>query len=378
MRHKDDRNTPTGAAYLSPHVIKKGMVVIINNRQLLIKIVVCAAVIMSVVPVGACSSKPEPGLPNTRVRDDLLNTIITVTIYDDVEENVFEDIFDKISSIEKAMSANLPDSEISKAAAMAGRSPVVLSDETYYVVKEAFDISVESGGAFNLVIGPLVKLWGINTDSPHVPAQTEIEHVLELLDYNKVIMSDSDKSVYLTAEGMRIDLGAIAKGYAGDAAAAVARNHGVQNAVLDLGGNIVTIGGRPDGAAWRIGIRNPVIGESGYIAVLSIHNKSVVTSGGYERFFESDGHIYHHIFDSKTGYPADPGLLSVTVVSNSSTDADRLSTVAFVLGVKDGMEFLKKYKDTEAIFITTDFEIYMTQGIKDLFMLTDERFRVAS
>jgi len=313
-----------------------------------------------------------------RTRDDLLNTLITVTIYDDVKDKVFDDIFDKISSIEEAMSANLSDSEISEASAMAGKSPVQLSDETYYVVKEAYDISVESRGAFNLVIGPLVKLWGINTDSPRVPAQTEIDRALELLDYNDVVLSDSDKSVYLATEGMSIDLGAIAKGYAGDAAAAVARNNGVQHAILDLGGNIVTIGGRPDGTAWRIGIRNPIIGESGYIAVLSIRNKAVVTSGVYERYFESGGTIYHHIFDGKTGYPADPGLLSVTVVSSSSTAADMLSTVAFVLGLKDGMEFLKKYKDTEGIFITTDFDIYMTQGIKDLFMLTDERFSMAS
>ena len=347
------------------------------NKHSKLKTVLNAAIILSALSMCACSLKKDPEPPNARTRYDLLNTVITISIYEDTGEKVFNDAFDKISSIEKAMSVTLSDSEVSVLATMAGISPCVVSDETYFIIKDAFDISAQSGGAFNLAIGPLVKLWGVNTAAPRVPSLTELERVKDLLDYNAVILSDTDKSVYLTLEGMSIDLGAIAKGYAGDAAADVLRSYGVKSAIIDLGGNVVTIGGRPDGADWRIGIRNPIIGESGHIGVVAVQDKAVVTSGGYERYFESEGRYYHHIFDGKTGYPADSGLLSVTVISDSSTDADKLSTVAFVLGYRDGAEFLGKYTDTEAVFITTDLEVYMTPGIKDAFTITDNRFQIA-
>jgi len=329
-----------------------------------------------VIVMCACSSKTDTKLPITEVRYDLLNTVITISIYEDVSDIVFSKVFDKIADIEKTMSAVSTDSEISSIAAMAGKSPVKLSAEAYYVIKEAYDITVASNGAFNLVISPLVKLWGVNTPSPHVPNQADIERVQGLLDYSGVVLSDADRSVYLPNEGMSIDLGAIAKGHAGDAAAEIVRGYGVKHAVLDLGGNIVAIGGRLDGTDWRIGVRNPIVGESGYIGVLSIQDKAVVTSGGYERYFESDGQFYHHIFDGRTGYPADSGLLSVTVISASSIDADKLSTVAFVLGVRDGMDFLKAYDDTEAIFITTERVIYLTPGITNTFVVSDDRFRI--
>ena len=337
-----------------------------------------AAVLLLAAAAYACSRDSVADQPNTQIRYDLLNTVITISIYDDADEKVFGDVFDKIAEIEGAMSVTRPDSEISWAAAMAGKSPVALSDETYFVVKEAFDISVKSGGAFNLAIGPLVKLWGINTDSPRVPDRAEIEQIKELIDYDAVILSDSDKSVYLEREGMSIDLGAIAKGYAGDAAAEIVRSHGIKHAVLDLGGNVVAIGCRPDGSDWRIGVRNPIIGESGYIGVLTVKDKAAVTSGVYERYFESGGYYYHHIFDGNTGYPADAGLLSVTIVSDSSTEADMLSTVAFLLGVGDGTAFLSGYDNAEAIFVTAGLDIFLTPGIKDSFTITDDRFSLAA
>jgi len=318
------------------------------------------------------------GLPQTQVRYDLLNTAITISIYEETDDRVFDDVFNRIFGIEQAMSTTLAHSEISTIAAMAGKTPVLLSDETYAVVKAAYDISVESDGAFNLAIGPLVKLWGINTASPRVPGLTEIEIAQNMSDFGDVILSDTEKSVFLTREGMSIDLGAIAKGYAGDAAAEIIRDHGISSALLDLGGNIVTIGCKPDGTGWRIGLRNPIIGESGYIGVLTVQDKAIVTSGGYERNFVSGGRFYHHIFDGKTGYPSESGLLSVTIISDSSTEADKLSTVAFVLGLDAGMDYLLRfYEDVDAVFITEGFEIYVTPGIKDSFVITDDRFSLA-
>lgn len=326
--------------------------------------------------VSGCAHQAGSQLPNSQVRDNLLGTVITVSIYEETDDSIFDDVFNAISLIEQRMSANLPDSEVAGITAAAGKSPVMVSEDTFYVIKQAYETSIASGGAFNLAIGPLVRLWGIATEAPRVPSQAEIEHVQNLLDYNAVRLSDDDRSVFLELEGMSVDLGAIAKGYAGDVAGKIVREHGVGHAILDLGGNIVTVGGRPDGTDWRVGIKNPIAGEQGYIGSIPVKDKAVVTSGIYERYFESGGDTYHHILDSKTGYPSCSELLSVSVVSNSSTDADRLTTAAFVLGLEDGMDFLKGYKNTEAVFVTTDFEIYLTPGLKDSFKLADDRFRV--
>ena len=359
------------------------------------------AVMLAVTVVTACSRAPSEGQtgrnsaqsvsaqgprapeagqagPVARTRDDLLDTVITITVYDGTDAGIIDDAFERIAAIEKAMSATLQGSEIRALSDCAGKSPATLSDETYRVVKEAYEMSIESGGAFNLAVGPLVRLWGVHTEAARVPGAAEIEAALNLTDYNDVVLSDGDKSVYLKREGMGVDLGAIAKGYAGDAAAQILKDGGSGHAILDLGGNIVAIGGNPNGDEWKIGVRDPIEGGCGYIAVVRVRDKAVVTSGAGERYFESGGRRYHHIFDSSTGYPAESGLLSVTIIADNSAEADKLSTAAFVLGLQGGLRLLENYKGAEAVFITDGFEVYVTPGLKSSFALADDRFSLAN
>jgi thiamine biosynthesis lipoprotein len=171
--------------------------------------------------------------------------------------------------------------------------------------------------------------------------------------------------------GQSVDLGGIAKGYAGDEAIKIYKKHGIKSAYVNLGGNVVTLGTKPDGTPWRIGIQNPRAQNGYYLGTVEVTDKAIVTSGDYERYFEADQIRYHHILDPQTGYPADSGLMSATVVTDVSVDADALSTAVFTLGLEKGMAMVKSLKGVEAILVTKDKEIYITEGIKSSFTFTD-------
>jgi thiamine biosynthesis lipoprotein len=195
------------------------------------------------------------------------------------------------------------------------------------------------------------------------------------VDHEKTTLKEPS-TVMLKEEGMALDLGAIAKGYACDRTAEILKEKGIKHGILDFGGNVYALGTRPDGSPWRVGIKMPIIGESGLVCFLEVSDVSVVTSGGYERYFEKDGVIYHHLLDPKTGYPVSNGLLSVSIVAKSSTYADALSTACFVLGLGDGMKLVTDF-GYEGIFVTEDYKIYVTDGLKDVIKILDDRFILA-
>jgi FAD:protein FMN transferase len=169
-----------------------------------------------------------------------------------------------------------------------------------------------------------------------------------------------------------VDLGGIAKGYTGDEAIKIYKRNNIKSAYINLGGNVVVLGNRPDGSPWRIGIQNPRAANGLYIGVVKVTGKAVVTSGDYERYFERNNVRYHHILDTKTGYPADSGLISATIITDVSMDADALSTATFVLGLEKGMKLVNSLKGVEAVFITKDKKVYVTEGLKSSFTFDDE------
>ncbi len=325
--------------------------------------------------LSGCSR--EGTLPVSMTKDGLLGTIITLSVYDAGEDsqNLLSGCFEKISDIDSRMTVRSPGGEINALNDSAGANPIKVSGDIYRLFSLALDVSKTSDGAFDVTVGPLVRLWGIGTADERVPERSEIEAARGLVSWQDVLQDESEGSVFLKREGMLADLGGIAKGYAGDAASDFLRENGVRRAVLDLGGNICLIGSRPDGTGWRVGVRNPVVGESGNIGTLRLEDTSVVTSGGYERYFEKDGKIYHHILDPKTGYPADSGLLSATIVCKTSALADALSTACFVLGVKKGAKLAESY-GAEYVFVTDGREIIVSRGLSDVFTLRDESFTV--
>ncbi len=180
----------------------------------------------------------------------------------------------------------------------------------------------------------------------------------------------------LRKKGQAIDLGAIAKGYTADELKKVFLNYNISSAFLSLGGNIYALGNKTDKTPWNIGVQNPLNPRGSQLGVVPVSNKSIVTSGNYERFFEKNGKRYHHIFDTKTGYPAEKGLISISIISDKSIDGDALSTSVYTLGLDEGKKLIENLKGVEAVFVTNDKKVYITSGLKDTFKLTNTDFKL--
>ncbi|MCL2265106.1 MAG: FAD:protein FMN transferase [Treponema sp.] len=301
-----------------------------------------------------------------------LGTVCSVSLFDQGNESVYDNIFSRIREIENLMSVNIPASDVSRINAAAGIEPVAVHEDTFKVIERAVFFAELSGGAFDPTVGPLVSLWGIGTENQRVPSQKEIEQTLPLINWRGIKLDANTNSVFLKDKGMALDLGAIAKGYAADEAAKIIKRAGIKRAIIDLGGNIFVLGEKADKSLWKVGIQNPDKNRGELIGYLQITEKTVVTSGVYERFFEENGNRYHHIFNPSYGYPAESGLLSVTLITGVSMDADALSTAVFVLGYDKGMELINSLPETKVIFVFEDRTITTSSGAD--FTLTDKTY----
>lgn len=330
-----------------------------------------ATVVLSVaISLSACAPTAAEG-PQTRF---VLGTLCTVNLFDKGTDAAYRRIFDRFQEIEDRMSANKGGTDVAAINAAAGVEPVVVHSDVIAVLSEALVFARESGGALDPTIGPLVKLWGIGTDDARVPSQAEIDAALPLVGWRDVVVDTKDSTVFLKRKGMQIDLGAIAKGYAADEAARIIKGYGIPRAIIDLGGNVLAYGEKEGGKPWRVGIQDPSGERGSYVAVISMKNKTMVTSGVYERFLEVDGVRYHHILDTSTGYPVDNGVLSVTIVADRSIDADGLSTTAFALGVEKGLAFIEAQSGIEAVYITDDKKFHATPGLLPYFEIADSSY----
>ncbi|MGL4986962.1 MAG: FAD:protein FMN transferase [Treponemataceae bacterium] len=293
-----------------------------------------------------------------------LGTVSVVNVFEKGTEKIYAEINSVLQEIENEMSFNLPDSYISKINENAGKSPVIVSEKTYFVIKTAIEYAEKSNGVFDPTIGPLVQLWDIAGENPRVPEKSEIENLLPLVDFRQVTLNDSEYSVYLEKEGMMLDVGGIAKGFAADELVRLFKKHKISRAIIDLGGNVYAFGSRGKNLPWRIGIKSPVDPRSEPLVLLFVSDRSVVTSGAYERFFEEDNIRYHHILDTKTGYPAQSDAASFTIVNESSFFSDVLSTTAFILGKDAGLAFLEN-ENILGLCITEDTDIFTTKNFSE-------------
>ena len=314
----------------------------------------------------------------------VLGTVCNITLFDQAKSSVYQDIFKRIREIENLMSVNIPASDVSRINAAAGTAPVQVHEDVFKVIERSLHFAQLSGGAFDPTVGPLVSLWGIDTENPRVPSREEIDNVLPLINWRDVELNAGENTVFLKRHGMALNLGAIAKGFAADETAAIIKNAGVKRAIIDLGGNIIVYGEKRDPSPWRVGIQNPNEERGAYMGVLQVSaiaagkltGKTVVTSGVNERFFEKDGIHYHHIFSPSQGYPVNNGLLSVTIIGANSMDADALSTTLFVLGYEKSKPLIEALPGTEAVFVFEDLSVRITPGAD--FTLTDKSFRLKS
>ncbi len=302
-----------------------------------------------------------------------LGTICTIQLYENASDALYAELFNRLFQIESEFSVQNPDSELSRVNAASGKNAVFVGQDVAFVLQTALDVAQKSDGAFDPTIGPLVNLWGINTENAHVPAQQEIENAKSLVNWRNVDFSltQNGAEVFLQKEGMALDLGGIAKGFAADELAKILKEKKVSYALINLGGNVFAFGNKKSNANWKIGIRNPFATQADVALVLELGgDASVVTSGSYERFFEQDGKLYHHILDPRTGYPCESGFESVSIILPSSLFADAFSTTAFVLGDSD---FWARF-DCEAIFIKSDGRVIASSSLQNKLSVFDPHF----
>lgn len=309
----------------------------------------------------------------------MLGTVCTITIYDHPSEEAFSAAFDRIREIENHMSLHTDSSEIALVNANAGKEAVQVSPDTFAVIGKALEIARLSEGAFDPTIAPLVQAWDIGGENARRPPDEEIATLLPLVDYTKVILEPETREVYLPVEGMALDLGGIAKGYAADEVKQILLDHGVDKAIVNLGGNVLTLGRKVDGSLWRIGIQDPDDGRGAYVMIVELDDTSLVTSGPYERFLELEGEIYHHILDTTTGFPVESDFTSVSIITQSSFLADALSTSVYALGYEKGMDLINSLDGVQAVFLTDDKEVVLSEKASDgelRYFLTDETYRI--
>ena len=306
-----------------------------------------------------------------------LNTAVTVTIYDSNDKNLLTECMNLCDKYEKIFSRTANDSELYQ---LNHRelAPVERTENTYQVsddlaelVSEGLDYSELSKGAFDIAIEPLTSLWDFTAEDPQVPEDSLIQAALPKCDYHNISVDKDKNEITLKTDDTAIELGAIAKGYIADRLKDYLVSQNVKSAIINLGGNVLCIGEKPDNSAFKIGIQKPFADRSETIAVMDIKDKSVVSSGIYERCFEQNGTLYHHLLNPETGYPYDNGLIAVTIISDKSVDGDALSTTCFALGLEDGMKLAESLDDVQAFFVTSDYEIHYTKDFRKKIKVTE-------
>ena len=346
--------------------------------------ILAGTLILSSAVLSGCSSKvnttqtadsesQEP-ISTTAIK---LNTAVTVTVYDSQDRNLLTECMNLCDKYEKIFSRTASDSELYK---LNHRqlTPVNGTDHTYQVsdslaelIQKGLYYSDLSDDAFDIAIEPLTSLWDFTAEDPQVPDDSLIQAALPKCNYHNISVDRVKNEITLNTDDTAIELGAIAKGYIADRLKDYLVSRNVKSAIINLGGNVLCIGEKPDNSAFKIGIQKPFADRSETIAVMDIRDKSVVSSGIYERCFEQDGTLYHHLLNPKTGYPYDNGLIAVTIISDKSVDGDALSTTCFALGLEDGMKLAESLDDVQAFFVTSDYEIHYTKDFQKKIKVTE-------
>ena len=317
------------------------------------------AFLMILSMAGCTAGQPEEP-PHVSKSNFMLDTYIEITLYDWTDASTIDLAFDEIRRLESLLSVEQTGSDLDRLAKAAGEEWVEISPETEEVLRLSKEYAALSEGYFDVTTGPLVSLWNIHNEQGHYPSQAELEQVLPLIDSDDLLVKEGH--AFLARKGMVANLGAIAKGYIADQVKELLVAQGVEHAVLNLGRNILLIGDKQEGTAFTIGIQDPNEEEGVLADVVSATGKSIVTSGIDERYFTYQGKKYHHILDPYTGFPADTGLASVTILSDTSAQGDALSTTCFLLGIEKGMALVEQLDDVEALFITPEGELIPSSG----------------
>ena len=338
---------------------------------------------------NAAGTNTDTGKEPISISSIKLNTAVQITIYDSQDKSLLDDCLALCDKYELIFSRTDEESELYKLnhrisdPAVSNQTTETqptpyqvnnttntwhISEDLAALLSEGLSITRESNSAFDIAIAPLTSLWDFTAEDPKVPDDADIQNALPLCSSDGVTINGQD--IILPSDDIQFDVGAIAKGYIADRLKDFLVKKGVNSAIINLGGNVLCIGSKPDGTPFKVGIQKPFADRNETEAVMDITGKSVVSSGIYERCFKQDGKLYHHILNPKTGYPYDNGLISVTIISDQSVDGDALSTTCFALGLDEGLKFAEK-KGVQAVFITEDYELHYTDGFQDEIKVTD-------
>ncbi|WP_195953703.1 FAD:protein FMN transferase [Clostridium saudiense] len=310
--------------------------------------------------------------------DFIFNTRVYQKIcYDnnDIKMKEIEEIAEKATKLmrqfEEKLSFFYESSEVSSINENASNGFIKISNDTFEILKKSIYYSKLTNGIFDITIAPLVKAWAINSDNPTILSKEKIDELIDLVDYEDVILNENNSTVMLLRKNQKIDLGGIAKGYIADKIIDFYKENNIDSAIINIGGNIKVLGQKDENSFWSIGIYEPKKHSEKIICSIEAKDKSIVTSGGYERAFSYNGELYCHILNPKTGYPIKSDLKSITIVSDKSIDGDSLSTPLFIMGKNKAYEFMKKH-NISGVMITDKDEIIVTKDLLEGFKLFED------
>lgn len=313
---------------------------------------------LMIVFASSCGSVPE-----TEASRELfaMDTIISITAYGQNSSEAVNAAADRLKDLEAQFSVTDENSDIGT---LNRLGTAEVSDDTAYVISGALNVCESTGGALDITIYPVLREWGFTTGEMHVPDEEAVTAALSSTGYENVSISGNTVTL---PEGYMLDLGACAKGYTGDEMLEAMSALGITSALVNLGGNVQTLGFKPDGSEWSVGIADP-FSPNELLGILQTHDRAVITSGGYQRYFTDDeGNVYIHILDPQTGHPADSGLLSVTVVGENGLMCDALSTSLFVMGKDGAVNFWRENSGFGLVLVTDDGTVHITSDIAEQF-----------
>ena len=333
---------------------------------------ITAMILLTVLSVTLLSGCSTSGTSDQKISKQgfYFDTIIQITLYGTSDEAYIDECFKMAKKYENMLSNTVDTSEVSKINASAGSSGVDVSDDTLELIKKGIEYGDLSSGKFDITIGKLSDMWNFSeiaensasddneVDASVIPSDESIQTELSHVDYHNIQIDGNN--VMLTDPDAKLDLGGIAKGYIADKMKEYLQSKDITSGIINLGGNVLTIGEKSDGSDYTVGIQKPFDESGSPVCTVKVKDKSIVTSGIYERYYKVNGKIYHHILDTDTGYPVENDLYSVTIISDSSCDGDALSTTCFALGIDKATELINSLSGVEAIFVTDDYKIITT------------------
>lgn len=319
---------------------------------------VCAllAVLLLLSACGAAAPETATGFA--------LDTVVSVTVWGG-EEGAAGRVLELCGRYEAVFSRTLPDSEISRI--NRGEDPA-LSEDAEALLVLSLDWAARTGGAFDPALGAVTSLWDFHSEDPDLPDPDDVAAALARSGYGRVALAGDRCSL---SDGAQLDLGGVAKGYIADRIGEAIAAEGAAGAVVNLGGDVLCLGHKPDGSGFTVGIQKPFADAGEVLLSVTVSDMAVVTSGVYERYFTRDGRTYHHVLDPETGYPAESGLVSVTVLTPSAADGDALATACLVLGPQAGMALIDGLENAWAVFLTDSGEILFSEGLRERFSVRD-------